>query len=318
MRNFYAIILIFFSACHVFGQTAYQNDTASVVLTESKYGNQYKFINPLLDCYDLKPTSIPKIKRIGHLVDSVITHYKKEKEIEEISFYVRDMENGPWYGVNEDKKYIPASLLKVPTMIALLLEAQEDPDLLSLQVYYEQPSENMLVLTSDSNHIIPGHIYTIETLMRYMISNSDNEARLLLLNYISDSVLMYVYQELGLQIEGHTDFEEFISAKDYASFLRVLYNATLLNKNMSQKALYYLSESSFHDGLEAGIPKGVVIAHKFGERGFPNSNVKYLHDCGIVYKAENPYLICVMTKGVSMAKQQEIIATISKIVYDNI
>ena len=318
MRILFLILTSFFSIQIVDIQGQSLSDDDSLNLVEMRLGNQYKFINPLLDCTDLKPTSIPKIKKIGALVDSTIMHYKSTDEIEEISFYVRDMDNGPWYGVNEDKKYIPASLLKLPTMIALLLEAQEDPDLLSLQVYYEQPAESMVVLTTDSTHIIPGHIYTIDELLQYMISNSDNEARLLLLNYISDSVLMYVYYELGLSIEGHTDFEEFISAKDYAAFFRVLYNATLLNKTMSQKALYYLSTSSFHDGLEAGIPEDVVIAHKFGERGFPNNPLKYLHDCGIVYKDGNPYLICVMTKGKNMKKQKKIIADISKIVFDNI
>jgi len=82
---------------------------------------------------------------------------------------------------------------------------------------------------------------------------------------------------------------------DYAAFFEILYNATYLNKEMSEKALAILTKSTFNYGLVGGVPIGVEVAHKFGERIF--EEYKQLHDCGIIYKENNPYLLCIMTRG---------------------
>jgi hypothetical protein len=44
--------------------------------------------------------------------------------------------------------------------------------------------------------------------------------------------------------------------------------------------------------------------------------VQQLHDCGIIYRANNPYVICIMTKGLDQSVLAQVIADISKIVYD--
>jgi hypothetical protein len=43
-----------------------------------------------------------------------------------------------------------------------------------------------------------------------------------------------------------------------------------------------------------------------------------LHDCGIVYLNNNPYIITVMTRGTDMEKLAEAVATISKMTYENL
>jgi hypothetical protein len=41
-----------------------------------------------------------------------------------------------------------------------------------------------------------------------------------------------------------------------------------------------------------------------------------LHDCGIVYFPDNPYIICVMTRGDDVNELAPVVAHISKMVYD--
>jgi hypothetical protein len=60
----------------------------------------------------------------------------------------------------------------------------------------------------------------------------------------------------------------------------------------------------------------MIVAHKFGERIMGDSF--QLHDCGIVYYPDNPYLLCVMTKGHDFYKQQTAIQIISKFIYNKI
>jgi hypothetical protein len=104
------------------------------------------------------------------------------------------------------------------------------------------------------------------------------------------------FQELGL-IDPSAKSENTLTTRGYASLFRLLYNASFLNAEMSDKILKWLAESDYQTGLRAGVPKGVKVANKFGERSFKGGGVKQLHDCGIVYYPSNPYLICIMTRG---------------------
>ena len=110
-----------------------------------------------------------------------------------------------------------------------------------------------------------------------------------------------------------------MSVEEFATFFRVLYNATLLSKDMSEKALDLLARAEFKEGLVEGVPASVTVAHKFGERVFgSNGEIKELHDCGIVYYPEHPYLLCVMTKGSSFEYLDDGIREISHIVYEKV
>jgi beta-lactamase class A len=125
-------------------------------------------------------------------------------------------------------------------------------------------------------------------------------------------------EEIGVSFKGAEKSEDFISVKMYSSFFRLLYNSTYLNREMSEKGLEILSTTHFASGIPAGLPKGMMVAHKFGERGLANSQLKQLHDCGIVYFSKSPYLLCVMTRGDDFKKLSDIIKDVSSIVYKNV
>jgi beta-lactamase class A len=105
-----------------------------------------------------------------------------------------------------------------------------------------------------------------------------------------------------------------MSVKQYSSLYRVLFNASYLSKEYSQKALEILSKSEFKDGIVDGIPQSMTIAHKFGERHY-STGVDQLHDCGIIYYPYHPYLLCIMTKGTDFKQQSKTIRDISDKIY---
>jgi len=82
-------------------------------------------------------------------------------------------------------------------------------------------------------------------------------------------------------------------------------------------ALEVLSRTRFKNGIKAGISDQATVASKFGERGLIDSNAKQLHDCGIVYDGNSPYLLCIMTKGTDWERQATVIQEISKLVFEN-
>lgn len=47
----------------------------------------------------------------------------------EIGLYVRNLQNGPWFGINENIDFSPASLLKVSTLMAYLKWIEIDPSI---------------------------------------------------------------------------------------------------------------------------------------------------------------------------------------------
>jgi len=82
----------------------------------------------------------------------------------------------------------------------------------------------------------------------------------------------------------------------------------------SNDALSLLTESTFKDGLLKELPSSIVVAHKYGESGDAVSH--QLHEAGIIYLQNKPYLISVMTRGTDWNKLSEVIGHISRMTYD--
>ncbi len=126
-------------------------------------------------------------------------------------------------------------------------------------------------------------------------------------------------------IDEHTP-TDFISPRMYSRVFRALYNASYLPSTVSESALDLLSKTTFTEGLVAGVPEGITVSHKFGERSLKVKNdnslasdtVNELHDCGIVYAPNNPYLLCVMTKGNDFSALQGVIKDISQITWESV
>ena len=152
-----------------------------------------------------------------------------------------------------------------------------------------------------------------------MIEYSSNNAAYFLFNYLPKGQIDQVYKDLDLPVLSGTVDSYTMTVKDYASFLRILYNASYLSRQSSEKALELLSKSTYVDGLVAGVPKNVMVAHKFGERVFgDNYEKRELHDCGVIYYPAHPYLLCVMTQGSDTTKLTKTIADISSHIYSEV
>ncbi len=81
-----------------------------------------------------------------------------------------------------------------------------------------------------------------------------------------------------------------------------------------------LNKATFTQGLVNGVPTTTPVAHKFGEHiiGTNTPLGVELHDCGIIYHPTKPYFLCVMTQGRDEATLAQVIADISKTVYETI
>lgn len=291
----------------------------SQIASTREKGSNYKFINPLLT-YDLpESTDFGSFKPLDGQILKLVNDAEFTHKAGHVSVYFRDS-NGHWVGVNENEQYDPASMMKVVIMIAYYNQAQSNPAILQKRIQYTSQVQQLVVASNpyDSpSELVLNQSYTIDDLVQKMIIDSDNGAAFSLLSQLDDASLNEVYTDLGLPAPSNNT-PYVISVKDYSLFLRILYNATYLNRAMSEKALQLLSQATFKDGLVAGVPQGTVVAHKYGEHVTPDSKGNIaevqLHDCGFVY-AQNPYLLCVMTKGTNLDDLKGVIKDISSLVY---
>jgi len=166
--------------------------------------------------------------------------------------------------------------------------------------------------------LLPNQSYSYQELIERMIAYSDNNATILLSKGIQEDVFLRPYEDLGIAPPLLQNGEYYLRVKDYATFFRVLFNASYLSREYSEKALGVLLKSEYQQGLVAGIPADIRVAHKFGERIWEDTNEHQLHDCGIVYYPNRPYLLCVMTRGKDFTPLGEVIADISSLVYKEV
>ena len=167
------------------------------------------------------------------------------------------------------------------------------------------------------------HFYTVDELLNRMIVHSGNNSTVLLANNIDSSILEGIYNDLGLSMPAAdtVTLADYMTVKAYSDFFRILYNASYLNREMSEKTLNILSQTTFERGIRAGVPTSTLVADKFGERNNSKdpqdpTSAKQLHDCGVVYFPNRPYLLCIMTKGTNFEKLSMVLKDISRTVYE--
>ncbi len=262
----------------------------------------YHFINPLLDESEASMNSL-MTREVNELKDRIeeITETKLDDgSITKGSVYARDLNNGPWFSTGEEFSYRPASLFKVPVMIAFFKEAETNPDILKKSVTYTERLDTKFVFTLDKPEYMLelGKTYTILELIERMIIYSDNEAALLLLQNIDFTRIEQVHYDFDIETYNSvTPSENFIGPREYAGFLRILYNSTYLNREYSEKALEIMSRTVFANGMRTVLPDTVPASTKFGI-AYSNDGSVQLHECGVIYwNHAKPYVICIMTEG---------------------
>lgn len=262
----------------------------------------YKFINPLLLCDISETKETPELQSLKKIISAAINPKNTVSMGTVASVYFRDLNQGQWTAVNETEKYDPASLLKIPTMIAAYKVAEKQSGFLSTNIGYGGGYDyNKFENFKPAQQIEPNHYYTVNQLIEHMVVYSDNNAFKLLNEVIGSMTINNIYTDVGLSYMNKKIGEvDQITIKDYSYFFRIFYNGTYLTRDYSEQALGLLAASDFSQGIKSGVPSKIVVSQKFGERVNLNeqgvATGRELHDCGIVYYPGKPYLLCVMTK----------------------
>lgn len=276
--------------------------------------------NPLLGCDAaedvLRDSDLPMFRnRVEKLLNQDISRLWASR----VSVYFRELNDGTWFGIGDMDKFTPASLRKLPLMIAILKQAEKDRGFMERMVLFDLANDyNQSQNIQPREKLTRGKSYSVRELVERMIIFSDNNAFTLLTKVVNPVEFDNTYVTLRMQNPGALDDDQFLSVQTYESFFRALYNASYLTKESSEWALELLSKTDFTAGIPEGVPKGVVVSHKFGEKSDMAAGTVQLHDCGIVYHPNTPYLLCVMSEGRDIQLLDDVIRDVSKFIYSEV
>jgi beta-lactamase class A len=267
-----------------------------------------------------------ELKPFRYKVNSLIEEKIKKGEAAAISFYFRDLVNGNRFGIGENNKFSPESLLKLPLMIAYFKWAESNPLVLRRTLTFAGAGHRDEQIHIKPLAVLdPGKQYAVNDLIFRMIAYDDSDAYSLLLAHLPPGRLDKIFKDLNVEYDPHKDKEEdLLSLSAFAGFYRVLYNASYLSEEMSEKALRYLSKSTFRDGMASGIPQNIEIAGKHGEwtvsvtANGEEEELYQLHEFGIIYHPNRPFLIGIMARGNDFNKLMKVIRDITRLVYEEV
>ena len=281
----------------------------------------YALVAPLVGIDSPSALSIGHYKSVYNQVREYAAGHPDE--IDSYGFYYRDLNSSQWFGINENDEYVPASLLKIALAFVVLKQEAENPHLAAEKRIYT--SAIARINTSEPflepSGLVVGHAYTTQELLEKMLIDSDNGAKDLLYSEVDGDFFLEIFRLLGVK-QPSDPLKYTLSPKDFALFFRMLYGGTYLSSSDSERLLEILTRVKFTEGIVAGVPSQITVAHKYGTFTTTDANGNKtgieLHDCGVVYDPENPYIICVMTKGQDADRLSRFISDVSAIVYKNV
>jgi len=229
-----------------------------------------------------------------------------------------------------DDVFHAASTMKVPVMIELYHQVREgkvklsDPlpiknefhSLVDGSVFTLKPDDDS---ESDLYKAI-GQTRTLDQLCDLMVTVSSNFATNLLIEELGIQHIRATVTALhadGMDIKrGVEDQKAFdkglnntTTARGLATLLLAIANGKAVDAESSAKMVEVLERQKFNEGIPAGVPGNIRVAHKTGEI------TKIHHDAGIVY-AERPFVIVVLVRGIEDFKQSSaLIADVTRDLY---
>jgi beta-lactamase class A len=227
-----------------------------------------------------------------------------------------------------DDEFHAASTMKIPVMIELFHQVRQGKVKLadSLPIKNEFQSlvdGSVFTLKPDDDSETDlyksiGQTRTLSQLCDLMVTVSSNFATNLLIQKLGIENIRATVTSLhadGMDIKrGVEDQKAFdkglnntTTARGLATLLVAIANGKAVDADSSAQMVEILERQKFNEGIPAGVPKSIRVAHKTGEI------TKIHHDAGIVY-AGRPFVIVVLVRGMEDFKQSS--ALIADVTHD--
>lgn len=272
--------------------------------------NRIKIGLPKIDIFKSDPIVVESEKGDegdkfrGREVESVIR--AKMKNLSGVyGVFVLDLTTGFSYGVNQTESFQAASLIKLPVIAALYVEAELGK--VDLKTAYSLKDKDKIRGSGSLASKPEGTIYTYQELADLMGQESDNTAYGVIIGVLGDSIIKRTISDVGM---SNTSLDNNItSPKDVGVFFEKLWNNNIVTESYTNKILSLLTDTIYEDWLAKDLPGDIRVAHKFGRE------LHVINDAGIVY-ADDPFVLVILSKGIIEKEADEFIPEVARIVYE--
>ena len=251
----------------------------------------------------------------------------------DVAVYFRTLDGRAQWSVRADDLFHAASTMKIPVMIELFHQVQEgkvkltDTLLVKNEFHSIVDGSPYVLNASDDSE---GELYkaegqkrTLRELCEVMITVSSNLATNLLIEKLGVENIRAEVLSLGADgmdvkrgVEDGKAFEKGLNNTTTARSLGILLQAIAEGKAVdaasSNEMVAILEWQKFNEGIPAGLPKGIPVAHKTGEI------TKIHHDAAIVF-AKRPFILVILVRGLAEKMDSAaLMAEVSKSLYEAI
>jgi len=279
-----------------------------------------------ISCIQLKSQSMKDLKNKIHEIISA--------KNATVGVSLKGIEDQDTLSINGNKKTPLMSVFKFHIALAVL--NQVDKGKLKLDQKFFIKKEELLPDTwSPIRDQYPkGNMnLTLDQLLRYTVSHSDNNGCDILLNIIGGTAAVQKF----INRQGIKDFTIKVNEQQMSSFdkfylntttplattelLEKFYNGKVLKKETTKYLYQIMVETSRGlTWMKAGLPEGTELAHRTGISDRNEDNVRAaMNDVGIVKLPDGKhYILSVYLKNINeeMADTEKIIADISRTVWE--
>ena len=249
----------------------------------------------------------------------------------DVGVYFKTLDGKDAWNLRADDAVHAASTMKIPVMIELFRQVKEGKSKL----------EDKIPLKNEFHSIVDGSVYalnaaddseaelykaegqtrTLRELCELMITASSNFATNLLIETLGVENIRATVRALGADgmnvlrgVEDNKAYEKGLNNSTTARGLGVLLEAiakgTAADAESCKAMVAILKRQKFNEGIPAGLPAGIQVAHKTGEI------TKIHHDAAIVF-AGRPYILIILVRGLAEKKDSSaLVADISRSVYE--
>ena len=249
----------------------------------------------------------------------------------DVGVYFKTLDGKDAWNLRADDAVHAASTMKIPVMIELFRQVKEGKSKL----------EDKIPLKNEFHSIVDGSVYalnaaddseaelykaegqtrTLRELCELMITASSNFATNLLIEKLGVENIRATVRALGADgmnvlrgVEDNKAYEKGLNNSTTARGLGVLLEAiakgTAADAESCKAMVAILKRQKFNEGIPAGLPAGIQVAHKTGEI------TKIHHDAAIVF-AGRPYILIILVRGFAEKKDSSaLMADISRSVYE--
>jgi beta-lactamase class A len=248
----------------------------------------------------------------------------------DVGVYFKTLDGHTEWSSRPDDVFHAASTMKIPVMIELFHQVKKGKVTLddTVPIKNQFPSivdGSIYTLNAGDDSEVElykaeGQTRTLRELCEWMITVSSNFATDLLIEKLGVENIRATIHALGADgvvvLRGVEDGKAFdkglnntVTARGLATLLEAIAQSRAVDAASSREMIAILERQKFNEGIPAGLPAGVRVAHKTGEI------TKIHHDAAIVF-ASRPYALVILVRGLSDVKDSAaLMAFISRQLY---